>query len=285
MNPSKRVALITGPTSGIGRATAAAIVRAGFRLHLVCRNRDKGEALMAALQREQPGADLQLWIADLAVQDEIHRLADAFLAQGEALHLLVNNAGIVNAQRRLTVDGIEETFAVNHLAYFLLTERLRPRLIESAPARIVSVASMAHAFVKGVNFDDLHYDRRRYRVLEAYSQSKLCNILWTRELARQLAGTGVTANCVHPGAVGTGLASQNGRYARLVMALLKPFFRTPEKGATASIHFALSPDVEGLTGQYGVDRKVVQPKPWARDEVAARRLWELSERMTRREGA
>jgi retinol dehydrogenase-12 len=283
VDSSKRVALITGPTSGIGRATAAAIVRAGYRLHLVCRNRAKGEALMAWLREGSPTADLQLWIADLAVQAEIHRLADGFLDRGEPLHLLVNNAGIVNAHRRLTVDGIEETFAVNHLAYFLLTERLRERLIESAPARIVSVASMAHAFVRGVNFEDLHYDRRRYRVLEAYGQSKLCNILWTRELARQLAGTGVTANCVHPGAVGTGLASQNGGYARLVMALLKPFFRSPEKGATASIHFALSPAVEGLTGGYGVDRKVVQPKPWAMDDAAARRLWAVSEQMTRAE--
>lgn len=276
MSSSPRVALITGATSGIGLSTARAIARNGMRLHLVARSADKAEALRERLAAETGNTDLHVWIADLARQADIHRLADGFLASDSPLHLLVNNAGIVNDRWRQTPDGIEETFAVNHLAYFLLTERLRQRLVASAPARIVSVASAAHGFVRGVDFDDPEWRRRRYRVLQIYGQSKLCNILWTRELARRLQGTGVTANCLHPGAVGTGLASQNGGYARAVMGLLKPFFRSPDKGATAAIHLALSPEVEGRSGLYFVDRRVAKPKPWAQDDAAARRLWDLS---------
>jgi retinol dehydrogenase 12 len=280
MTASPTVALITGATSGIGRATARAIAASGATLYLVCRNAEKGTVLKHELATETGNVNVHLLVGDLSKQAEIHAVADAFLATGQPLHLLVNNAGVVNDRRVETADGIEETLAVNHLAYFLLTERLRETLIASAPARIVSVASNAHAFVKGVDFDDLEYRTRRYRTLAVYSQSKLCNILWTRELARQLKGTGVTANCVHPGAVGTGLASQNGGYARVVMAMLKPFFRSPEKGATASIHFALSPEVEGITGAYAVDRKVVTPKRWAQDDEVAQRLWAWSVKMT-----
>lgn len=277
MSSEPRVALITGATSGIGRETARAVAASGMTLYLVCRNAVKGEALQRELVAQAGHERIYVLLGDLSRQADVHAVADAFLASGQPLHLLVNNAGIVNDARRETDDGIEENFAVNHLAYFLLTERLRERLIASAPARIVSVASNAHGFVKGVDFDDIEYRTRRYRTLAVYGQSKLCNILWTRELARQLQGTGVTANCVHPGAVGTGLASQNGGYARLVMALLKPFFRSPAKGAIASVHFALSPDVEGVSGQYCVDRKVATPKPWAQDDVAAQRLWAVSQ--------
>lgn len=284
MSSAARVALITGATSGIGRETVRAVAASGMTVYLVCRNPAKGEALHRELVAHAGHERVYVLLGDLSRQADVHAVADAFLATGLPLHLLINKAGIVNDTWRETEDGIEETFAVNHLAYFLLTERLRERLIASAPARIVSVASNAHAFVKGVDFDDLEYRTRRYRTLAVYSQSKLCNILWTRELARQLDGTGVTANCVHPGAVGTGLASQNGGYARLVMAMLKPFFRSPGKGATASIHFALSPEMDGITGQYGVDKKVAQPKPWARDDAAAQRLWAVSAQMTGRGG-
>jgi retinol dehydrogenase-12 len=281
MNMQDKVALITGATSGIGRATAKAIAASGATLYVVCRNREKGEALLNDLAAETGNGQLHLLVGDLARQADIHQVADEFLATGKPLHLLVNNAGIVNVKRQETVDGIEETFAVNHLAYFLLTERLRERLVASAPARIVSVASMAHAFIKGLDLDDPEFKFRPYKTMAVYAHSKLCNILWTRELARRLEGTGVTANCLHPGAVGTGLAGQNGAFARLVMTLLKPFFRSPEKGATASIHLALSPQVEGVTGAYFVDRKAVRPKPWAEDDDVARKLWALSETMVK----
>lgn len=276
MSSSPRVAMITGATSGIGLATARALARSGARLHLVARNADKAEAMRLQLQAETGNADLHVWTGDLARQADIHRIADAFLASGSPLHLLVNNAGIVNARWRESPDGIEETFAVNHLAYFLLTERLRPRLVDSAPARIVSTASAAHSFVRGMDFEDPEWRRRRYQVLPIYGQSKLCNILWTRELSRQLRGSGVTANCLHPGAVGTGLAAQNGALARVVMGLLKPFFRSPERGAVGAIHLALAPEVEQVSGEYFIDRRIGRPRPWAQDDAAARRLWDLS---------
>lgn len=277
-----RVCLVTGASSGIGRATAQALAARGAEVFLLCRNRDKGEATRAAIVRETGNAAVHLLVGDLARQADIHRVADQFLATGKPLHVLVNNAGIVNTQRRLTEDGYEEMFAVNHLGYFLLTERLRQRLIDSAPSRIVSVASGAHAFVRGLNWDDLQYERTPYKTFTVYGQSKLCNLLWTRELARQLHGTGVTANCLHPGAVGTGLATQNGALGKIVMTLLKPFFRSPEKGATAAIHLATAPEAATISGQYYYDRKPIEPKPWAKDGAAALRLWALSVQMTAR---
>lgn len=281
MPPSMRgkVCLVTGATSGIGRASARALAAQGAEVFVLCRNRDKGETLLRELQQETLNAQLHLLVGDLARQADIHRVADQFLATGKPLHVLVNNAGIVNTERRVTADGYEEMFAVNHLGYFLLTERLRQRLIDSAPSRIVSVASGAHAFVRGMNWDDLQYERTPFKTFTVYGQSKLCNILWTRELARQLRGTGVTANCLHPGAVGTGLATQNGALGRIVMTLLKPFFRSPEKGATAAIYLATSPDVANTSGQYYYDRKPLEPKPWAKDDAAAQRLWAISEQM------
>ena len=274
-----KVCLVTGATSGIGRATARALAAQGAEVFVLCRNRDKGETLLRELKQETGNAQLHLLIGDLARQADIHRVADQFLATGKPLHVLVNNAGIVNTERRVTADGFEEMFAVNHLGYFLLTERLRQRLIDSAPARVVGVASGAHAFVRGMNWDDLQYERTPFKTFTVYGQSKLCNILWTRELARQLRGTGVTANCLHPGAVGTGLATQNGALGKIVMWLLRPFFRSPEKGATAAIYLATAPEVANTSGQYYYDRKPLEPKPWAKDDVAAQRLWVLSEQM------
>lgn len=274
-----RVCLVTGATSGIGRATAAALSAQGAEVFILCRSRDKGEALLRSLQQQTGNHRLHLLVGDLAVQADIRRVAAEFLATGKPLHVLVNNAGVVNAQRRLTPDGIEETLAVNHLGYFLLTELLRPRLLESAPARIVSVASAAHGFIKGVQLDDLQFARTPFRTMKVYGHSKLCNLLWNRELARQLQGTGVTANCLHPGAVGTGLATQNGRLGQFVMWALRPFFRSPERGATASIYLATEPEVQNVSGQYFYDRQPIKPKPWAEDDAAAKRLWQLSEQL------
>ena len=274
-----KVCLVTGATSGIGRATARALAAQGAEVFVLCRNRDKGETLLRELKQETGDAQLHLLVGDLARQADIHRVAEQFLAAGKPLHVLVNNAGIVNTERRVTADGFEEMFAVNHLGYFLLTERLRQRLIDSAPARVVSVASGAHAFVRGMNWDDLQYERTPFKTFTVYGQSKLCNILWTRELARQLRGTGVTANCLHPGAVGTGLATQNGALGKIVMWLLRPFFRSPEKGATAAIYLATAPEVANTSGHYYYDRKPLEPKPWAKDDAAAQRLWAISEQM------
>ncbi|WP_286872539.1 SDR family oxidoreductase [Spongiibacter sp.] len=278
-----KVCLITGATNGIGRATAKALVEQGAELFIVCRNRDKGEALLAELRALRADAALTLLIADLGKMADIRRAAQEFLDTGKPLHLLLNNAGVVNTERKLSADGIEETFAVNHLAYFLMTELLRQRLIDSAPSRIVSVASEAHAFAKGVQFDDPEFANHPYKTFKVYGHSKLCNILWTRELAKQLAGTGVTVNCVHPGAVSTGLGQQDGGLmARTVSLILKPFFRSPDKGASTSIYVATSPSLEGVTGEYFADCKPKRIKPWGKDDAAAEKLWQLSEDYVRR---
>jgi NAD(P)-dependent dehydrogenase (short-subunit alcohol dehydrogenase family) len=205
-------------------------------------------------------------------------VAAEFLATERPLHVLINNAGVVNLQRTVTADGIETTFAVNHLAYFLLTSLLLERLRRSAPARIVNVSSDAHKFAP-LDFDDLG-NQRRYRALRVYGQSKLANILFTSELARRIAGSGVSANSLHPGAVATGLGRNNGAWARAIIGLLRPFFRTPDDGAATSVHLAASPAVEGLTGKYFAKCRERRPSRAAQDVDAARRLWDISARMT-----
>lgn len=281
MNMQDKVCLITGATSGVGRATARAMAEAGADTTIVCRNRGKGEQLLAELKAETGNERLQLLVGDLSRQGDIRAVAEAFLETGKPLHVLINNAGIINLDRRVTEDGIEETFAVNHLAYFLLTDLLLERIRESAPARIVSVASDAASFCKQVNFDDLEFERG-YKTFKVYGHSKLCNILWTRELARRLEGTGVTANCAHPGPVRSGLGSQNGAVSKIVTKVLAPFFRSPEKGAATSIYLATSPEVEGVSGRYFADCREKPLKSWMRDDAAARRLWEISEEMVGR---
>jgi NAD(P)-dependent dehydrogenase (short-subunit alcohol dehydrogenase family) len=273
-----KTCMITGASSGIGRATALELARSGATLVLVCRDRTRGEATVAEIAEQTANREVTLLLADLGVQREIRRLADEFLATDRPLHVLVNNAGIVNLQRTVTADGIETTFAVNHLGYFLLTNLLLERLCRSAPARIVNVASDAHKF-GALDFDDLG-NQRRYRAMRVYGQSKLANILFTAELARRCAGSGVTANSLHPGAVATGLGTNNGAWARRLIALLRPFFRTPENGAATSVYLASSPAVEGVSGKYFANCREKRPSRAAQDAAAARRLWEVSARLT-----
>ncbi len=273
-----KTAMVTGASSGIGRITARELARRGAAVFLVCRDPGRGEETAAAIRAESPGATVHLLLADLAVQAEIRRLAAAFLATGAPLHLLVNNAGVVNLRHSLTADGIETVFAVNHLAYFLLTLLLLERLKATAPARIVNVASEAHK-LSGIDFDDLGGERR-YRAMRIYGQSKLANLLFTRELARRLEGTGVTVNAVHPGAVATGLGKNNGAWAQRLIGLLRPFFRTPEQGAATSLHVATSPAVAGVSGKYFRAGREARPARTALDDAVARRLWQVSAAMT-----
>jgi len=273
-----RTCMITGASSGIGRATAVALAGMGARLFLVCRDRGRGDDTIAAIRDKTGNRAVELLLADLSSQESIRQLARAFLATNQPLHVLVNNAGVVNLGRSLTVDGIETVFGVNHLAYFLLTIQLLERLQASAPARIVNVASDAHRFGT-MNFDDLG-GARRYRTMRIYGQSKLANILFTYELARRLGGTTVTVNCLHPGAVATGLGKNNGAWARVLTRMLSPFFRSPENGAATSIYLASSPDVEGITGKYFSNCKDTRSSKESYDEATARRLWEISAQMT-----
>jgi len=274
-----RTCMITGATSGIGHATAIELAKKGADLVLVCRDRGRADQTVAAIRATNAEAQVEVMLADLSSQQAIRRLASDYLATGRPLHVLLNNAGVVNLHRTLTVDGIETVFAVNHLAYFLLTNLLLDRLKASTPARIVNVASDAHRFGT-MNFDDLGGERR-YRTMRIYGQSKLANILFTYELARRLEGTGVTVNCLHPGAVATGLGKNNGGWAKVVIGMLRPFFRTPESGAATSIYLASSPQVEGISGKYFSNCKEARSSKASYDVAAGRRLWEVSMQMTR----
>jgi NAD(P)-dependent dehydrogenase (short-subunit alcohol dehydrogenase family) len=208
---------------------------------------------------------------------EIRRLAGEIEQRIPALHVLVNNAGVVNLSRTTTPDGFESTFAVNHLAYFLLTHLLLPLLERSAPARIVNVASDAHKFGP-IDLDDLQSERR-YRSMRVYGASKTANLLFTLELAKRLDGRPVTVNALHPGAVATRLGHNNGWLGKLATSLTKPFFLTPAQGAETSIFLASDPSVEQTSGRYFVKKRAVDPLPHASDPVAAKRLWEESARM------
>lgn len=271
--------MVTGATSGIGEATAHELARRGATLGIVCRSRAKGEATQASIRRATPQADVQLFEMDLASQDSIRAGARKILDAYPEIHLLVNNAGVVNVGYSETIDGIETTFAVNHLAYFLLTHLLLERLKASAPARIVNVASDAHKFVNRIDFDDLGH-RKSYGSMRVYGHSKLANILFTKELARRLEGTGVTANAVHPGAVATGLGGNNGAWARAIMKIVGLFFQGPDRGASTSLHVATSPEVEGVSGGYFAKCRALEPTAAASDPEVAARLWAVSEEMT-----
>ena len=273
-----RVCVVTGATSGIGRATALGLARMGATVGLVCRDRARGDETAAAIAGETGNRAVAVHLADLSSQDAIRGLAAELLARYPQIHVLVNNAGVVNLRYSTTVDGIETVFAVNHLAYFLLTALLLDRLRRSGRARIVNVASEAHKLGR-LDFDDLG-NRRRYRVMRVYGQSKLANILFTYELARRLDGTDVTVNCVHPGAVGTRLGQNNGRVATFLTKLLRPFFRTPEQGAATSLWAASSPDVEGATGRYFLNCREARSSRLSHDRELARRLWDESARLT-----
>ena len=276
---SGRTCMITGASSGIGRATALDLARMGADLVLVCRDRGRADQTVAEIRATAGSRNVDVMLADLSSQQAIRQLARDYLATERPLHVLVNNAGVVNLHRTLTVDGIETVFAVNHLAYFLLTNLLLDRLKASAPARIVNVASDAHRF-GAMNFDDLG-GGRRYRTMRIYGQSKLANILFTYELARRLQGTGVTVNCLHPGAVATGLGKNNGGWAKVVTGMLRPFFRTAESGAATSIYLASAPQVEGISGKYFSDCRETRSSPASYDVAAARRLWDTSAQLTR----
>ena len=273
-----KVVLITGGTSGIGKATATPLAAMGAQVVVTGRSRERGEAAVEEIRHASGNEGVSLMVADLTVQAEVRKLAEEFGQSHERLDVLVNNAGAVFSRRGETVDGLERTFALNHLAPFLLTNLLLDLLKESAPSRIITVSSEAQRRAK-IDFDNLQGERR-YRAFRAYGQSKLANLLFTYELAERLRGTGVTANCVHPGAVGTNFGKNNGGLMVLLFRALKPFMRTPELGADTLIYLASSPEVEGVSGRYYADRKVISSLEEPHDVNAQKRLWEASEELT-----
>jgi NAD(P)-dependent dehydrogenase (short-subunit alcohol dehydrogenase family) len=267
----------TGATSGIGEAAVLALAGQGARIIMVARDETRAQATLRKLEAKAPGVGHGFHLADLSSMADTMRVGAAIAASEPRIDVLINNAGAMFSQRRVTPEGLELTFALNHMAYFVLTAALRERLIASAPARIVSTSSIAHERAE-IDFGDLQ-STKAYGGFKAYGRSKLANILFTRELARQLAGTGVTANCLHPGVVATRFGESSGGLPGLIIPFIRPFFISAEKGADTIIHLAASSDVADATGGYFVKRKLTEPSAAARDDEAAQRLWAESERL------
>ena len=273
-----KTVLITGGTSGIGKATAVALAAMGADVVIVGRNHERGEAALQEIRDRSHSGSVELILADLSVQGEVRRLAEEFLARHDRLDVLANNAGLVQSRRTETPDGMETTLAINHLAPFLLTNLLLDRLKESAPSRVITVSSEAQRW-GNMDFGDMQ-SRRKYRGFPVYGMTKLANIMFTYELAERLKGTGVTANCLHPGGVGTNFGKNNGGPMALFFRAFKPFMRTPEQGADTLVWLASSPEVDGVSGKYFSDRKEIEAQEIAYDPDARRRLWEISEDLT-----
>lgn len=272
-----RVCLITGATSGMGRATATALACMGATVVLVARNQQKGAAVRDAIRAQCGNPQVETLYADLASQQSVRALAATFQQRYPQLHVLINNAGALFFKRQTTVDGLEMTFAVNHLAPFLLTNLLLDQLKASAPARVITVSSGAEAMGR-LDFANLQRERG-YTSFGAYAQSKLANLLFTYELARRLAGTGVTANAVRPGPVATSFGGGGSGLLKLVPLFFRIIGRSPEEGARTSIDLASAPAYEGVSGRVFYDKEQ-RPSRQARDRALQQRLWEVSERLT-----
>jgi NAD(P)-dependent dehydrogenase (short-subunit alcohol dehydrogenase family) len=270
-----KTCLVTGANSGIGKVTARRLAEMGGRVVMVCRSRERGQRALDEIRRSNGDAKLELLCCDLSSQKAIRNLAMEFIERYDRLHVLVNNAGLMMRRRTLTEDGLESTFAVNHLAYFLLANLLLDVIKISAPARIVNVASIAH-MTGTINFDDLQGEKS-YSGMAAYRQSKLANILFTYELARRLEGTRVMVNCLHPGVIATNIARD---MPKVVDLALRAFFTSPEKGADTTVYLASSAEVEGVTGKYFDDGEEARSNEESYNKDVARRLWEVSSRLT-----
>ncbi len=280
-----KTVLVTGATNGIGFEAARALAAKGATIVGVGRNAQKSADAAHSIIHATGNHHVEFLTADLSAQAEVRRLADEFKRKYDRLDVLLNNAGALFARREVSVDGLEMTFALNHLNYFLLTDLLLDVLSASAPARIVNVSSDAHRRVNGLDFDDLQL-AQSYNGWTAYSLSKLENVLFTYELARRLSGTMLTANALHPGFVATSFGHNNGGLLNTGVRVAQKFgAMPPEQGARTSIYLVSSPEVEGVTGQYFVDSKPVQSSKASYDTQAAQRLWEISEALVHKYAA
>ncbi|MFW9944991.1 MAG: SDR family oxidoreductase [Candidatus Sifarchaeia archaeon] len=276
-----KVCIITGANSGIGEATAKGLADMGAEVIMVCRSKDRGEAAKRGIAKDTRNDRVSLLVTDLSLQAQVRRLAQEIEDRYTAVHVLVNNAGTYRTVRSTTVEGMETTFAVNYLAPFLLTNLLLDRLKAGAPSRIVNVAGAYHRKAT-MDFDDLMYETD-YSGSKANNSSKLALVLFTYELSRRLEGSGVTANCLHPGAVATGLVEKDPDYPRFSKAMYNVFKRfgsSPEKGAETSIYLASSAEVEGVTGRYFEKMKEKESSEESYDVKVAQQLWDVSLKLT-----
>jgi retinol dehydrogenase-12 len=273
-----KVCLITGATSGVGLVTARELALQGATVVVAGRHQERGETTVSRIRQETGNSNVALLLADLAVQEQVRHLVQEFHRRFPRLDVLVNNAGALFMHRQVSVDGIEMTWALNHLSYFLLTVLLLDALKAGAPARIVNVSSSAHRNAR-INFDDPQGERR-YSGWRAYSQSKLANLLFTYELARRLQGTDVTVNALHPGFVATRFGHNNRGLFALLIRLGQIAALSPAQGAETIVYLASSPDVEGVTGAYFVKKRPVESSRASYDQDAAQRLWQISEELT-----
>lgn len=278
MNESS-VAVITGANSGMGKAVSAELARTGATVVMVCRNKERGEAAAEEVRNTTGNPAVDLMLCDLGRLSSIESFCTSFSEKYSRLDVLINNAGVILPGRHETSDGFELQFGVNHLGHFLLTNRLIGLIMASAPSRIINVSSGAHK-IGNIHFEDINLEKK-YKIWRAYGQSKLANVLFTYKLAEHLKGTGVTANCLHPGAVSTnmGINRETG-FGKSVSRLLKPFFQTPEQGAETTIYLATSSDVKGITGKYFYQKKVASSSKKSQDKELADKLWKRSEEMT-----
>ena len=280
---NNKTILITGATNGIGKAAAIKFAESAKSIAFTYRNEELAEDLKNEMQKINPNLSINSFFCDFSVQDSIRECADKIKNDLKAIDLLINNAGVVNTEYSETIDGIENTFAVNHLGYFLFTNLLLDLVKKESESRIINVSSAAHHFVKGMQWDDINYKDDFKMGLKAYGQSKLGNILFTKQLAKKLQKDGVTVNAIHPGGVNTSLGNQNNSLlGRVLKIILKPFFRSPLKGANTIIYLA---EIDGLsiTGAYWVDGRVAKTSHYSKNEAEAEKLWRLSEKLVNQE--
>lgn len=271
-----KTCILTGANTGIGKATAFGLAKMGATVVMVCRSLERGEAAMAEIKRGSGNDSVSLLLADLSSRAAIHRLAADFKAKYPNLHVLINNAGIIPKKRTVAEDGLETQFAVNHVAYFLLTNLLLDQLKASAPSRIINVSSQVHNGAS-IDFDDLQSERS-YSPTRVYGWTKLANVLFTYELAHRLEGTRVTVNCLHPGTVATNMLADY--MPGGLRFLAKMIGVSSEEGAQTSLFLATSPEVEGVSGKYFVNQGAVHSSKASYDKTAARRLWQVSAELT-----
>lgn len=273
-----KICLVTGANAGIGYAISLGLANMGATLIMVCRNKSRGEAALVELKKKSNNSSVFLFIADLSSQASIHQFVEKFKMQFGKLDILINNAGIITQNRTLTEDGLEAQFALNHMAPFLLTNLLLDSLKASHSARIINISSNAHK-TASINLDDLQSEQS-YNPKEVYQRTKLCNVLFTYELARQLNGTHITVNCVHPGVVQTKLLHEYNGGKSKSNFITRLFYSTPEKGAETPLYLASSSEVEGISGKYFENKKIVNSSKHSYAIALAKELWQVSKNLT-----